>query len=128
MLARSFSTLAAFRCAPFSGGLGNVEEPGSTGVEEFNTNGTDTTDADERRIEETRVERRIEETIDRMLALRGTDEEATFTLEMLKQGDDSAALRSHGVLAVPSELVDVFGLRQVVASLDLASVSLRGQC
>ena len=105
-----------------------MEEPGSTGVEEFNTNGTDTTDADERRIEETRVERRIEETIDRMLALRGTDEEATFTLEMLKQGDDSEALRSHGVLAVPSELVDVFGLRQVVASLDLASVSLRGQC
>ena len=106
-----------------------MEEPGSTGVEEFNTNGTDTTDADdERRIEETRVERRIEETIDRMLALRGTDEEATFTLEMLRHGDDSEALRGHGVLAVPSELVDVFGLRQVVASLDLASVSLRGQC
>ena len=105
-----------------------MEEPGSTGVEEFNTNGTDTTDADERRIEETRVERRIEETIDRMLALRGTDEEATFTLEMLRHGDDSEALRGHGVLAVPSELVDVFGLRQVVASLDIASVSLRGQC
>ena len=63
-----------------------------------------------------------------MLALRGTDEEATFTLEMLRHGDDSEALRGHGVLAVPSELVDVFGLRQVVASLDLASVSLRGQC
>ena len=105
-----------------------MEEPGSTGVEEFNTNGTDTTDADERRIEEIRVERGIEENIDRMLALRGTDEEATFTLELLKQGDDSEALRSHGVLAVPSELVDVFGLRQVVASLDIASVSLRGQC
>ena len=96
-----------------------MEEPGSTGVEEFNTNGTDTTDADERRIEET---------VDRMLALRGTDAEATFTLEMLRHGDDSEALRGHGVLAVPSELVDVFGLRQVVASLDLASVSLRGQC
>ena len=96
-----------------------MEEPGSTGVEEFNTDGTDTTDG---------VERRIEETIDRMLALRGTDEEATFTLEMLRHGDDSEALRGHGVLAVPSELVDVFGLRQVVASLDLASVSLRGQC
>ena len=96
-----------------------MEEPGSPGVEEFNTNGTDTTDADERRIEET---------VDRMLALRGTDEEATFTLEMLRHGDDSEALRGHGVLAVPSELVDVFGLRQVVASLDLASVSLRGQC
>ena len=105
-----------------------MEEPGSTGVEEFNTDGTDTTDGVERRIEETRVERRIEETIDRMLALRGTDEEATFTLEMLRRGDDSEALRGHGVLAVPSELVDVFGLRQVVASLDLASVSLRGQC
>ena len=96
-----------------------MEEPGSTGVEEFNTDGTETTDP---------VERRIEETIDRMLALRGTDEEATFTLEMLRRGDDSEALRGHGVLAVPSELVDVFGLRQVVASLDLASVSLRGQC
>ena len=95
------------------------EEPGSTGVEEFNTNGTDTTDG---------VERRIEEIVDSMLALRGTDEEATFTLEMLRHGDDSEALRGHGVLAVPSELVDVFGLRQVVASLDIASVSLRGQC
>ena len=105
-----------------------MEEPGSTGVEEFNTNGTDTTDADERRIEEIRVERGIEENIDRMLALRGPDEEATFTLGMLRHGDDSEALRGHGVLAVPSELVDVFGLRQVVASLDIASVSLRGQC
>ena len=93
-----------------------MEEPGSTGVEEFRTDGTDG------------VEKRIEERIDRMLALRGTNEEATFTLEMLRHGDDSEALRSHGVLAVPSELVDVFGLRQVVASLDLASVSLRGQC
>ena len=97
-----------------------MEEPGSTGVEEFNTDGTDTTDGAD--------SRRIAETIDRMLALQGTDEEATFTLEMLRHGDDSEALRSHGVLAVPSELVDVFGLRQVVASLDLASVSLRGQC
>ena len=96
-----------------------MEEPGSTGVEEFNTNGTDTTDADERRIEET---------VDRMLALRGTNEEATFTLEMLRHGDDSEALRGHGVLAVSSELLDVFGLRQVVASLYHASVSLRGQC
>ena len=96
-----------------------MEEPGSTGVEEFNTDGTDTTDG---------VERRIEETIDRMLALRGTDEEATFTLEMLRHGDDSEALRGHGVLAVSSELLDVFGLRHVVASLDHASVSLRGQC
>jgi hypothetical protein len=96
-----------------------VEEPGSTGVEEFNTDGTDTTDG---------VERRIEETVDRMLALRGTDEEATFTLEMLRHGDDSEALRGHGVLAVSSELLDVFGLRHVVASLDHASVSLRGQC
>ena len=96
-----------------------MEEPGSTGVEEFNTDGTETTDG---------VEKRIEESIDRMLALRGTNEEATFTLEMLRHGDDSEALRGHGVLAVPSELVDVFGLRQVVASLDLASVSLRGQC
>ena len=96
-----------------------MEEPGSTGVEEFNTDGTETTDG---------VEKRIEESIDRMLAVRGTDEEATFTLEMLRHGDDSEALRGHGVLAVPSELVDVFGLRQVVASLDLAAVSLRGQC
>ena len=96
-----------------------MEEPGSTGVEEFNTDGTETTDG---------VEKRIEESIDRMLAVRGTNEEATFTLEMLRHGDDSEALRGHGVLAVPSELVDVFGLRQVVASLDLASVSLRGQC
>ena len=96
-----------------------MEEPGSTGVEEFNTDGTETTDG---------VEKRIEESIDRMLALRGTNEEATFTLEMLRHGDDSEALRGHGVLAVPSELVDVFGLRQVVASLDHASVSLRGQC
>ena len=96
-----------------------MEEPGSTGVEEFNTDGTETTDG---------VEKRIEESIDRMLAVRGTNEEATFTLEMLRHGDDSEALRGHGVLAVPSELVDVFGLRHVVASLDLASVSLRGQC
>ena len=96
-----------------------MEEPGSTGVEEFNTDGTETTDG---------VEKRIEESIDRMLALRGTNEEATFTLEMLRHGDDSEALRGHGVLAVSSELLDVFGLRQVVASLDLASVSLRGQC
>ena len=96
-----------------------MEEPGSTGVEEFNTDGTETTDG---------VEKRIEESIDRMLAVRGTNEEATFTLEMLRHGDDSEALRGHGVLAVPSELVDVFGLRQVVASLDHASVSLRGQC
>ena len=98
-----------------------MEEPaGSTGVEEFNTDGTDTTDGAD--------SRRIAENIDRMLALQGTDEEATFTLEMLKQGDDSAALRSHGVLAVPSELGDVFGLSPIVASLDIASVSLRGQC
>ena len=98
-----------------------MEEPaGSTGVEEFNTDGTDTPDGAD--------SRRIAENIDRMLALQGTDEEATFTLEMLRHGDDSEALRGHGVLAVPSELVDVFGLRQVVASLDLASVSLRGQC
>jgi hypothetical protein len=96
-----------------------VEEPGSTGVEEFNTDGTETTDG---------VEKRIEESIDRMLALRGTNEEATFTLEMLRHGDDSEALRGHGVLAVSSELLDVFGLRHVVASLDHASVSLRGQC
>ena len=96
-----------------------MEEPGSTGAEEFNTDGTDTTDG---------VERRIEETIDRMLALRGTDEEATFTLEMLRHGDDSEALRGPGVLAVSSELLDVFGLRHVVASLDHVSVSLRGRC
>ena len=106
-----------------------MEEPGSTGVEEFNTNGTDTTDADERRIEETRVERRIEETIDRMLALRGTDEEANFTLEMLRHGGDSEALRGPGVLAVSAaEMLDVFGLRHIVATLDHATVSLRGQC
>ena len=98
-----------------------MEEPaGSTGVEEFNTDGTDTPDGAD--------SRRIAENIDRMLALQGTDEEATFTLEMLRHGGDSEALRVPGVLAVPSELVDVFGLRQVVASLDLASVSLRGQC
>jgi hypothetical protein len=96
-----------------------VEEPGSTGVEEFNTDGTETTDG---------VETRIEESIDRMLALRGTDEEATFTLEMLRHGDDSEALRGHGVLAVSSELLDVFGLRHIVASLDHATVSLRGHC
>ena len=96
-----------------------MEEPGSTGVEEFNTDGTETTDG---------VEKRIEESIDRMLALRGTNEEATFTLEMLRHGDDSEALRGPGVLAVSSELLDVFGLRHVVASLDHASVSLRGQC
>ena len=96
-----------------------MEEPGSTGVEEFNTDGTETTDG---------VEKRIEESIDRMLAVRGTNEEATFTLEMLRHGDDSEALRGHGVLAVSSELLDVFGLRHVVASLDHASVSLRGQC
>ena len=97
-----------------------MEEPaGSTGVEEFNTDGTDTTDG---------AERRLEERIDRMLALRGTDEEATFTLEMLRHGDDFEALRVPGVLAVSSELLDVFGLRHVVASLDHASVSLRGQC
>jgi hypothetical protein len=112
-----------------------VEEPaGSTGVEEFNTDGTETTDP---------VERRIEETLDRMLALRGTPEEATFTLEMLRHGGRSEealrvpgvlavsseeALRGHGVLAVSSQLLDVFGLRHIVASLDHASVSLRGQC
>lgn len=99
------------------------ELAGSTGVEEFNTDGTDTTDVDERR------ERRIAETIDRMLVLRGTDEEANFTLEMLRHSADSdEALRVPGVLAVPAQMHDVFGLRQVVASLDLAAVSLRGQC
>ncbi len=89
-----------------------MEEPGSTGVEEFSTDGTDG------------VEKRIEERIDRMLALRG----GSCTLEMLRHGDDSEALRGPGVLAVSSELLDVFGLRHVVASLDHASVSLRGQC
>ena len=113
-----------------------MEEPaGSTGVEEFNTDGTDTTDADG-------AERRIAEGIDRMLALRGTDEEATFTLEMLRHSGRSEALRVPGVLAVSSEealrnpgvltvssrLLDVFALRQIVASLDAATVSLRGQC
>jgi hypothetical protein len=95
-----------------------VEEPGSTGVEEFRTDGTDG------------VEKRIEERIDRMLALRGgsVDEADTCTLEMLRHGDDSEALRGPGVLAVSSVLLDVFGLRHVVASLDHASVSLRGQC
>ena len=98
-----------------------MEEPaGSPGVEEFNTDGTDTTDADERRIAET---------IDRMLALRGTDEEANFTLEMLRHGGDSEALRGPGVLAVSAaQMLDVFGLRHIVATLDHATVSLRGQC
>ena len=95
-----------------------MEEPGSTGVEEFSTDCTDG------------VEKMIEERIDRMLALHGgsVDEADTCTLEMLRHGDDSEALRGPGVLAVSSELLDVFGLRHVVASLDHASVSLRGQC
>jgi hypothetical protein len=96
-----------------------VEEPGSTGVEEFNTDGTETTHG---------VEKRIEESIDRMLALRGTNEEATFTLEMLRHGGDSEALRGPGVLAVSAQMLDVFGLRHIVATLDHATVSLRGQC
>ena len=39
-------------------------------------------------------------------------------------------LRCPGVLAVQpgSEVHDVFGLRHIVASLDHASVSLRGRC
>ena len=83
------------------------------GVEEFSTDGTDG----------------VEKRIDRMRALHGSaDETDTCTLEMLRHGDDSEALRGHGVLAVSSELLDVFGLRHVVASLDHASVSLRGQC
>ena len=98
-----------------------MEEPArSTGVEEFNTDGTDTTDGAD--------SRRIAENIDRMLALQGTDEEATFTLEMLRHGGDSEALRVPGVLAVSAQMLDVFGLRHIVATLDHATVSLRGQC
>ena len=83
------------------------------GVEEFSTDGTDG----------------VEKMIGGMLALHGSADEAdTCPLEMLRHGDDSGALRGPGVLAVPSVRLDVFGLRQVVASLDLASVSLRGQC
>ena len=118
MLARSFSTLAAFGCAPFSGGLGNVEEPaGSPGVEEFNTDGTGTPDGAD--------SRRIAQTIDSMLAY----EEAPLTLEMLRHGGDSEASRGPGVLAVSAaQMLDVFGLRHIVATLDHATVSLRGQC
>ena len=100
-----------------------MEEPGSTGVEEFSTDCTDG------------VEKMIEERIDSMLALRGGSvDEGTATashgctLEMLRHGDGSEALRGPGVLAVSSGLIDVFGLRHIVASLDHASVSLRGQC
>ena len=51
------------------------------------------------------------------------------TMDMLERA--SEVLRSPGVevLAVRgSEVHDVFGLRQIVASLDHASVSLRGRC
>ena len=93
-----------------------MEEPaGSPGVEEFNTDGTDTTDGAD--------SRRIAQTIDSMLAY----EEAPLTLEMLRHGGDSEALRGPGVLAVSAaQMLDVFGLRHIVASLDSAEVSLEG--
>ena len=94
-----------------------MEEPaGSPGVEEFNTDGTGTPDGAD--------SRRIAQTIDSMLAY----EEAPLTLEMLRHGGDSEALRGPGVLAVSAQMLDVFGLRHIVASLDHATVSLRGQC
>ena len=68
-----------------------------------------------------------------MLAwLAGSSVEETDTagtMDMLERA--SEVLRSPGVevLAVRgSEVHDVFGLRQIVASLDHASVSLRGRC
>ena len=57
------------------------------------------------------------------------DTDTAGTMDMLERA--SEVLRSPGVevLAVrSSEVRDVFGLRQIVASLDHASVSLRGRC
>ena len=67
-----------------------------------------------------------------MLAWDGSSVEETDTagtMDMLERA--SEVLRSPGVevLAVrSSEVHDFFGLRQIVASLDHASVSLRGRC